>query len=149
MQRLTNSCAEPEKYGSDGLFPFVMLHQASGLPYPEGDRFIAMIEQQLDRGRRERERRQLAVSREQASGTLRNIASFRANPTYAGDGTRIDLAYAIYALAHGVLDAEIGNAIRSRDLTHKGNDKRQGEYVERTIRKAATIVYRDSRTLGR
>jgi hypothetical protein len=65
----------------------------------------------------------------------RRIDDFRANPTYAGDGTRIDLAHAIYALAHGVRDAEIEAAIRSRDLTHKGDEKRQAEYVERTIRK--------------
>jgi hypothetical protein len=66
----------------------------------------------------------MAVTREGASGALRGIDSFRANPTYAGDGTRIDLAYAIYALAHGVPDAQIDTAIRSRDLAHKGNEKR-------------------------
>jgi hypothetical protein len=88
------------------------------------------------------------VAREGASRALRGIDSFRANPTYAGDGTRIDLAYAIYALAHGVPDAQIDTAIRGRDLTHKGNEKRQAEYVERTIRKAVTIIGRDARALG-
>jgi hypothetical protein len=34
-------------------------------------------------------------------------------------------------------------------LTHKGNEKRQAEYVERTLRKAATIVDRGSRSLAR
>ena len=126
-----------------------MLRQANGLPYPEADRFIAQIEQQLDRDRQERERRRTAMSRERCSGALRGIDSFRTNPTYAGDGTRIDLAYAIYALAHGVPDAQIEAAIHSRDLTHKGNEKRQAEYVERTLRKAATIVDRGSRALAR
>jgi hypothetical protein len=126
-----------------------MLRQANGLRYPEADRFIAQVEQQLDRDRRERERRRMAVTREGTSGVLRGIDSFRANPTYAGDGTRIDLAYAIHALAHGVPDAQIDTAIRSRDLTHKGNEKRQAQYVERTIRKAATIVDRGSRALAR
>jgi hypothetical protein len=126
-----------------------MLSQANGLPYPEADRFVAQIERQLDRGRRERERRRTAVARDGASGVLRCIESFRANPTYAGDGTRIDLAYAIYALAHGVPEAQIDTAIRSRDLTHKGNEKRQAEYVERTLRKAATIIDRGSRALAR
>jgi hypothetical protein len=126
-----------------------MLRQANGLPYPEADRFIAQIEQQLDRNRREREPRRPAVVREGALGALRGIDSFRANPTYAGDGSRIDLAYAIYALAHGVGNAQIEGAIRSRDLTHKGNEKRQAEYVERTIRKAAAIVDRGSHALAR
>ncbi len=87
-------------------------------------RRILPAQQQLDRDRRESERRRMAVTREGASGALRGIDSFRANPTYAGDGTRIDLAYAIYALAHGVPDAQIDTAIRSRDLAHKGNEKR-------------------------
>ena len=146
--RLAGFTNRKEKYEADGLFPFVMLRQANGLPYPEADRFIAQIEQQLDRDRREREQRRTAVVRE-GDCVLRGIDSFRANPTYAGDGTRIDLAYAIYALAHGVPDAQIDRAIRSRDLTHKGNEKRQTEYVERTLRKATTIVDRGSRALAR
>ena len=147
--RLAGFTNRKDKYGADGLFPFVMLRQANGLPYPEADRFIARIEQQLDRDHRERERRRATGPREGASGALRGIDSFRANPTYAGDGTRIDLAYAIYALAHGVPDAQIDTAIRSRDLTHKGNEKRQAEYVERTLRKAAAIVDRGSHALAR
>jgi hypothetical protein len=147
--RLAGFTNRKEKYKADGLFPFVMLRQANGLPYPEAGRFIAQIEQQVDRDRRESERRRAGIPRGSPSGVLRSIDSFRANPAYAGDGTRIDLAYAIYALAHGVPDAQIDDAIRSRDLTHKGNEKRQAEYVERTLRKAATIVDRGSRALGR
>jgi hypothetical protein len=48
-----------------------------------------------------------------------------------------------------VPDAQIDTAIRSRDLAHKGNEKRQTEYIERTLRKAATIVDKGSRALGR
>jgi hypothetical protein len=147
--RLAGFTNRKEKYKADGLFPFVMLRQSNGLPYPEADRFIAQIEQQLERDRRERGCRRTTEARQGASGELRGIDSFRANPTYAGDGTRIDLAYAIYALAHGVPDAQIEGAIHSRDLTHKGNERRQAEYVQRTIAKAAIIVRRDSRTLGR
>ena len=147
--RLAGFTNRKEKYEAEGLFPFVMLRQANGLPYPEADRFIAQIERQLDRDCQERERRRTAVARDGPSGALRGIDSFRANPTYAGDGTRIDLAYAIYALAHGVPDAQIKAAIHSRDLTHKGNEKRQAEYVERTLRKAATIIDRGPRALAR
>jgi hypothetical protein len=147
--RLAGFTNRKEKYKADGLFPFVMLRQANGVPYPAADQFIAHVEQQLNRDHREHERRRTTVARDGASGALRGIDSFRANPTYAGDGSRIDLAYAIYALAHGVPDAQIDTAIRSRDLTHKGNEKRQAEYVERTLRKAATIVHRGSRALVR
>jgi hypothetical protein len=55
---------------------------------------------------------------------------------FAASATRIDLA-------HGVPDARIEADIRSRDLTHKGNERRQLQYVERTIKKAATIVDRE------
>ena len=50
--------------------------------------------------------------------------------------TRIDLAYAIYAASYGATEAQIEAAIRSRDLSHKGGERRQADYVERTIRKA-------------
>jgi hypothetical protein len=82
----------------------------------------------------------MKVHREPQS--LKSIDSFRANARYAGDGTRIDLAYAIYALSHGVPVQQVEGAIRSRDLSHKGNEKRQTEYVDRTIRKAATAISR-------
>ena len=45
-----------------------------------------------------------------------------ADPKYGGDGTRIDLAYAIYAASHGAGEAQIAAAIRSRDLSHKGGE---------------------------
>ena len=147
--RLAGFTNRKEKYKAEGLFPFVLLRQANGLPYPEAERFIAGIERQFDRDRQERERRRATAPRSEPPGILRNIDSLRANPTYAGDGTRIDLAYSIYALAHGVPDSEIEFAIRSRDLTHKGNEKRQADYIERTIRKAANVVDRGSHAFGR
>ena len=67
---------------------------------------------------------------------LKTIEDFRAKPIYAGDQTRVDLAYAVYALAHGVPENEARNAVASRDLTHKGDGKRQQEYIDRTIKKA-------------
>jgi hypothetical protein len=68
--------------------------------------------------------------------SLKSIDVFRSDPRYGGDGNRIDLAFAIYALCHGANETEVGAAIRSRDLTHKGNEKRQDDYIGRTIKKA-------------
>ncbi len=34
--------------------------------------------------------------------------------------------------------------IRSRDLSHKGDEKRQAEYVERTVNKALSVVERNA-----
>ena len=38
---------------------------------------------------------------------LKSIDAFRADGRYGGDGTRIDLAYAVYALSHGVSTAKL------------------------------------------
>jgi hypothetical protein len=48
----------------------------------------------------------------------------------------VDLAYAVYALAHGIPENTARDALTSRDLSHKGDRKRQLDYVDRTIRKA-------------
>ena len=89
----------------------------------------------------EREREREFRSRTYGNGKhvsceLRSIDAFRIDPRYAGDGTRIDLAYAIYALSRGVTEGQVGAALRSRDLSHKGGERRQADYVERTIKKA-------------
>ena len=63
----------------------------------------------------------------------KTIDAFRGNPAYGGDGTRIDLAYAVYALSHGVPDAVVRSALSSRDLSHKGNERRQQDGSARRI----------------
>jgi hypothetical protein len=73
---------------------------------------------------------------------LKSIDVFRADARYGGDGTRVDLAYSVYALSHGAIAAEVEAAIRSRDLSHKGSERRQNEYVERTIKKALATIGR-------
>ena len=65
---------------------------------------------------------------------------FRKDLRYQGDGNRIDLAYALYAISNGVPEDEIRSAIASRDLNKKGNATRQADYIERTIQKAVQSV---------
>jgi hypothetical protein len=66
-------------------------------------------------------------------------------PRYGGDATRVDLAYAIYALSHGANDAQVAAALRTRDLSHKGDEKRQNQYVDRTVGKALKLAEGRSR----
>ena len=73
---------------------------------------------------------------------LKSIEVFRADVRYGGDGTRIDLAYAVYALSHGASVDEVERMIQSRDLSHKGNGRRQEAYLARTIKKALDTVER-------
>lgn len=129
---------------SEGLFPFVKLCEASGALYERAETLISQAELQLaDERKRRTEIRGAAVS-DCGSRALKSIEQFRVNPIYAGDATRIDLAYAIYALSQGVSVEQIEETIRTRDLSHKGGEKRQADYLARTITKAINLVQRES-----
>ena len=138
------------KYQSaEGFFPFVRLIAAPGSTYSAADRFLAHVESKLEEETLRRDRPRAPRGRQQSPGPLRTIDQFRLNPFYGADGTRIDLAYAIYALSHGRSEPEVEAALRTRDLSHKGNDKRQAEYVERTIKKALAVATRNECALTR
>lgn len=141
---LTNR--KPKYMNEAGLFPYVRLIEASGTCYENGERFVATISAQ-----READLLAQANSRFESKDTgwqppRKNIADFRANPRYGGDATREDLAFAIYALAHGADQADVAATLRDRDLSHKGDDKRQTQYVERTITKALRVM--EAQSLG-
>jgi hypothetical protein len=124
---------------TDGTFPYVKLHEATGAVYAAADSFIAEIKRlyELERGRHQSpacSRRRRADSTN--STNLNGIEHFRTKAIYGGDHTRTDLAYTIYALARGVSQHEVRIALGSRDLSHKGDSKRQEEYINRTLKKA-------------
>jgi hypothetical protein len=130
-----------------GLHPFVKLIEAPGTVYAEAERFLATSGPwvEAEQHAREQQRRVLQSYATPHSTELKSIDSFRADPKYGGDGTRIDLAYAIYAASHGAGEAQIAAAIRSRDLSHKGGERRQTDYVDRTIQKAVESARSQSR----
>lgn len=124
-------------------FPFVRLVEASGAIARESERLVATVRAKLEQQRADRAQAQAHFQTQvqrQSQGPLKGIEAFRADPRYGGDGTRVDLAYAIYAVAHGVDLASLKAALRSRDLSHKGNPERQSDYVERTVKKALASV---------
>ena len=134
---LTNR--KPKHRAEDGRYPFVRLVQATGQSYAAAETFLQERSAQLA----ERQRIQRSVPRTVDAGKARlNIDDFRSKPAYSGDGNRIDLAYTVYALSHGVSEAEIRSAIASRDLSKKGPEQRQLNYIERTIRKACSTLGR-------
>lgn len=133
--RLSGFTNRKERYMSEaGLFPFVKLIEATGVRYSEGERFVSGVIAQHEHEMRASGVRtpENAASR---ARTMKSIDDFRSDPRYGGDGTRIDLAFAIYALSHGADAGQVAAAIRSRDLSHKGDEKRQEQYVERTVAK--------------
>jgi hypothetical protein len=144
--RLAGFTNRKAKYldASSGLYPFVRLIEAGGEVYPEADRFLIGVKNEVERQRanRERLRNGIAYMAPVRSEDLKKVEAFRADARYGGDGTRIDLAYAVYAFSHGATAAEVEAAIRSRDLSHKGNERRQDDYVERTMKKALATIDR-------
>jgi hypothetical protein len=124
-------------------YPFVRLLEASGIIARESERVLASAKARLEQERMERARLQAEFrmrAPRHSAASIKGIEQFREDARYGGDGTRIDLAYAVYALAHGADLATVEAALTSRDLSHKGNEKRQRDYIERTVRKAMVTL---------
>lgn len=135
--RLAGFTNRKDKYRrKDGTFPYVRLHDATGAVYSKALVFLAEVRTLYES---EHSKPAPPVSFRRPSlcrCNLKTIEDFRAKPIYDGDQTRVDLAYAVYALAHGVPENTARAALSSRDLSHKGDRKRQLDYIDRTIRKA-------------
>ena len=146
--RLAGFTNRKEKYrdASSGMHPFVRLVCASGETYSEAKTFLSTVKAELEEHQRAEQQRRMAFagsSRGHADFQRRkSIDDFRTDTRYGADGTRIDLAFAIYALTHGGTAEDVEAAIRTRDLSHKGGEKRQADYVERTIKKAIATAER-------
>ena len=135
--RLAGFTNRKDKYRkTDGTFPYVRLHEATGVVYSKAVAFLAEVKSIYEAERSKVAAPAFSKCRRLRRSNLKRIEDFRAKPIYGGDQTRVDLAYAVYALAHGVPENEARNALASRDLTHKGDGKRQQEYISRTIKKA-------------
>ncbi|MGI8960550.1 MAG: hypothetical protein ACR2IV_12445 [Bryobacteraceae bacterium] len=104
--------------------------------------FPSGVQTRLENEREERRRtgERWASGASQGEIDVKPLDYFRRDPKYLGDNTRIDLAYAVYALSRGVAAGDVMAALRSRDLSHKGNERRQNEYIERTVRKARRAI---------
>lgn len=124
---------KPRHAREDGSFPFVVLQGATGSVYSKAAETIREVEASI-----QHERAVSAVRTNSGRSPRRSIDDFRRDTRYGGDGNRIDLAYSIYALSHGVDFESVANALRSRDLSHKGGAQRRQAYVSRTIDKAAS-----------
>jgi hypothetical protein len=92
---------KPKHERTDGLYPYVqILDQQAGLVYPHASGFLEGIRGRL----RDEELLRTSLmshARVGVAGPLKTIDDFRADPSYGADGNRIDLAFAVYALAHG------------------------------------------------
>lgn len=124
----------------DGKYPWVHLVEAVGAVYPRAQEFVKRISLDVEKTKVEEQKRVAAYAKAPTPAVERNLKTihdFRNDLRYAGDGNRADIAYARYAIARGVPATEIRAAIRTRDLSKKGPEKAQEDYVKRTVEKAA------------
>jgi hypothetical protein len=137
--RLAGFTNRKAKYQSkEGAYPFVRVTDARPAHvYAAAGDFVHSVREVAS----SLENPTRAAASARSDGRLLSIGDFRSNPSYDGDGNRIDLAYSVYALAHGVSEAAIAEAINSRDLSKKGAPNRQSAYTSRTIAKAAQRIH--------
>ena len=136
---------KPQYQQANGHYPFVRLREATGELYEQAPPLITKVAAIVEaRVEEELARRQAYRRNERATGLSKSVHDFRNAPLYTGDYHRADLAYAAYALSRGATPADVDAAIRTRDLSHKGKESRQRDYVERTIAKAQLAVDRDN-----
>jgi len=137
--RLAGFTNRKEKYRKEnGLYPFVLLREASGRTYRRAAEFLGELKEAFNHAKEKTRDRCRQAG--QPLSSLKTIEDFRQRSIYGGDQTRSDLAYAIYALAHGIPETLLREHLASRDLSHKGNQKRQQEYLDRTVLKARSRI---------
>lgn len=142
--RLAGFTNRKEKYRQeDGRYPFVRLREAEPeYNYSQALRFTETIRRESKEEAHGDSAASSIVARPRSTipRRLKTIEKFRSDPRYAGDQNRIDLAYSVYALAHGVQDSEVHETIGARDLTKKGRAAEQLKYIGRTIEKARRSI---------
>ena len=138
--RLAGFTNRKEKHRTPyGNYPYVRVNESYPHDsYPSADDLLSRIANELRSNRTP-----ICTGTESfPDRRLLTIDAFRANPKYDGDGNRIDLAYAVYAVIHGVSELAVAVSINSRDLSKKGPPNRQESYTSRTIAKAMKYVGR-------
>src|SRR5207302_2010330 len=87
-----------------GLYPLVRLIEAEGKVYTRAHHFLASVRRSVEERLQVRERLRLQTITLPIGRQQKTIDSFRSDPRYSGDGNRVELAYAVYALSHGATE---------------------------------------------
>lgn len=124
-----------------GQYPLVRLRSYKGRVYKHAAEFIDEVSKLHERRLADDLSRRRALIAHAGGGCrLKIIEDFWRDLRYEDDYSRADLAYAMYALSSEVSREAVEQALRTRDLSHKGNEARQQEYIDRTIDKAAALI---------
>ena len=132
----------------NNLFPYVRIIEAAPrLIYDQAGQFLQGVERSLEKSvlaaaKAAAKSRVLLRGKVRSTAAVKSIADFHVDPRYAGDLSRVDLAYTVYALGHGVSEDSIRGALTSRSLTKKGGEARIEDYIKPTFLKAAEQINR-------
>jgi hypothetical protein len=133
---------KPERQLPSGMRPFARLRSAKGRVYSKAAEFLVHVAED-EQNRRETEKGEQPHRRQRRKDRVevRPLKEFHDDASYGGDLHRADMAWAKHAAGCGVTLEQIKNELlNGRDLSKKGNRKRQIEYVMRTTEKALRSV---------
>jgi len=129
-----------ERQLPSGMRPFARLRSATGRVYSKAAEFVAGIAASAADGAGQAEGPHKRRRRRAHVG-VKPLQEFHADPSYGGDLHRADMAWAKHAAGCGLTLEQIKDEmLNGRDLSKKGNRKRQIEYVTRTAEKALRSV---------
>jgi hypothetical protein len=127
---------KPERQLPSGMRPFARLRSAKGCVYSQAAGFLAHIAEDKQ-DQRETVKDEQTHRRRREGVEVKALKEFHDNAIYAGDLHRADMAWAKHAASCGMkLEQVREELLKGRDLSKKGNRKRQIEYVMRTTVKA-------------
>jgi hypothetical protein len=127
---------KPERQLPSGVRPFARLRSAKGRVYSKAAEFLAHIAED-EQDRRETVKDEQTQRCRRQGVEVKALKEFHDDAIYAGDLHRADMAWAKHAASCGMkLEQVREELLKGRDLSKKGNRKRQIEYVMRTTEKA-------------
>jgi len=128
-----------ERQLPSGMRPFARLRSAKGRFYSRAAEFLARVseDEQHQRETVKGERPHTTQRRRTERVGVKALKEFHDDAIYAGDLHRADMAWAKHAAGCGLTLGQIkAELLNGRDLSKKGDHKRQVEYVTRTAEKA-------------
>lgn len=141
--RLAGFTNRKEKHRqAGGHFPYVRLVEATGKSYQAASSFVSEVKDALKQQVEAAKERRRHVHCKPHDGTahMKKIEQFRNDPKYGGANSRSDIAYAVYALDHGVSQDELRAQIICQDVSYLGRRSRQEDYVNRILSKARRFL---------
>ena len=139
---------KPKYRRPDGLFPFVLLRDATGQPYSRAAFLRLEMTKQYQLREQERERR-IAEFRQAALSGPRgmrfshlSLERFRLSPKYAGRPASADIAFCVAAYSLGMPEDDVASSLAADYLSRDPNPRRKAAYIERTLAKARAWAQR-------